>query len=58
MSANEAKKLAEEYLREQAKIMEKHGGAPKLHGQRYRESVTDTQRTIQTLSDARNNKNK
>jgi hypothetical protein len=49
MSARDAKKLAEEYLREQAKIMQKHGSAPKLHGERYRESVIDTQRQILTL---------
>jgi len=38
MSGRDAKKLAEEYLKQQAKIMEKYGQAPKLHGERYREA--------------------
>jgi hypothetical protein len=58
MSSKDAKRLAEEYLKEQAKIMEKHGSAPKLRGERYRESVVDTQRQILTLSAARTDKGK
>ena len=58
MSSKDAKRLAEEYLKAQAKIMEKHGHAPKLHGERYRESVLDTQRQILTLSAARSDKEK
>jgi hypothetical protein len=58
MSGRDAKKLAEEYLKQQAKIMEKYGQAPKLHGERYREAVIETKRTIQALSAARSAKEK
>lgn len=58
MSAKDAKRLAEEYLKEQAKIMQKHGHAPKLRGERYRESVVDTQRQILSLAATRTAKDK
>jgi hypothetical protein len=49
MSASEAKKMAEEYLKEQARIIEQYGAAPKLRGDRYKEAVSETQKTFQTL---------
>jgi hypothetical protein len=58
MSAKEAKKLAQEYIKEQARIMRKYGPAPKLSGERYQEAVHDTQRIIQTLSSAQNKQSK
>ena len=54
MSSKQAKQAAEEYLKEQAKIIGKYGAAPKLSGDRYREALNDTQRTFQTISDSRN----
>jgi hypothetical protein len=52
MSSQDAKKAAEQYIREQAKIMQKYGSSPKLHGERYREAVNDTKRTFELLSNA------
>jgi hypothetical protein len=56
MSSQDAKKAAEQYLRDQAKIMEKYGSAPKLQGDRYREAVNDTTRAFKALSNARSEK--
>ena len=56
MSSQDAKKAAEQYLRDQAKIMEKYGSSPKLQGDRYREAVNDTRRTFEMLSNAKNSK--
>ncbi|HET9285449.1 MAG TPA: hypothetical protein VFR24_26150 [Candidatus Angelobacter sp.] len=55
MSSQEAKKAAEQYLKDQAKIMEKYGSSPKLQGDRYREAVNSTTRTFQVLSNTRSN---
>jgi hypothetical protein len=53
MSNKHAKKIAEQYLKEQATIIGKYGAAPKLSGDRYREALNDTQKTFQTLSTSR-----
>jgi hypothetical protein len=50
MSSNEAKRKAEQYLRDQAKIIGRYGKAPKLHGAKYDEAVTDTERTFKLLA--------
>ena len=50
MSTKQAKEIAEQYLREQAKIIAKYGSAPKLSGDRYREALSETQKTFQALS--------
>lgn len=52
MSSQEAKKAAEQYIKDQAKIMEKYGSSPKLQGNRYREAVNNTTRTFEMLSNA------
>lgn len=52
MSASEAKKKAEQYLREQAEIIRKHGGVAKLRGQKYKEAVSETTRTFEMLASA------
>jgi hypothetical protein len=50
MFNKQAKEIAEQYLREQAKIIGKYGHAPKLSGDRYREALSDTQKIFQALS--------
>lgn len=55
MSPIDAKKKAEQYLRDQAKIIGRYGKAPKLHGDKYNEAVTDTERTFKLLATPRTN---
>ena len=50
MSDSQAKQFATKYLKEQAQIIAKYGSAPKLSGERFKQAVTETQRTFQTLS--------
>jgi hypothetical protein len=50
MQAAKAKKLAVKYLQEQADIMGKFGGRPKLSGKVYRKALRGTIQTIQILS--------
>ncbi len=50
MSSKQAKQTAERYLKEQAEIIKKYGGTPKLSGERYREALAETQKTFQALS--------
>jgi hypothetical protein len=52
MAPTEAKKMAENYLKAQAKIIAKYGSPPKLSGDRYRRAMNDTRRTFQTLTAA------
>jgi hypothetical protein len=52
MAPTEAKKMAENYLKAQAKIIGKYGSAPKLSGDRYKRAINDTKRTFQTLTAA------
>jgi hypothetical protein len=41
--------VAENFIRDQLKIMEKHGSAPKLGTKEYRKLIDDTQKTFQAL---------
>jgi hypothetical protein len=41
--------VAEKFIRDQFKIMEKHGSAPKLGTKEYRKLITTTQKTFQAL---------
>jgi len=50
MSSRDAKKKAEQYLRDQAKIIGKYGIRPKLSGERYKEAVSHAKRTFEVLS--------
>ena len=50
MSPSEAKKNAEQFLKDQAKIIKKYGEAPKLSGAGYKAALTETTRTFQSLS--------
>jgi hypothetical protein len=52
-STTDAKKKAEQYLRDQAEIIRKYGGVPKLRGEKYKEAVNDTTRTFKMLASAR-----
>jgi hypothetical protein len=54
MSAGDAKKTAQQYLQDQAKIMQKYGSSPKLSGAKYQEAVSETQKTFQMLSKSKN----
>lgn len=51
MASSAAKKKAEQYLRDQAKIISKYGNPPKLHGEKYKEALSQTQRTFEILSE-------
>jgi hypothetical protein len=50
MSNKQAKEMAQQFLKEQAKIIGKYGTAPKLTGDRYQEALTETHRVFQSLS--------
>lgn len=50
MSRKDAKTLAQQYLKKQAQIIQKYGQAPKLHGDRYQEALTETKKTFEALS--------
>lgn len=58
MSDSQAKKIAAQYLKEQAEIIGRYGKAPKLSGESYREAESDTAKTFQTLSAAKKQKKK
>jgi len=53
MSASESKRIAAQYLKEQAEIIAKYGKAPKLSGESYREAESETAKTFRTLSAAK-----
>jgi hypothetical protein len=46
----DAQQKAERYLKDQARIIRKYGGAAKLHGDKYKEAVSATKRTFQLMS--------
>ena len=52
MAPSEAKKMAENYLKAQAKIIERYGDAPKLFGDKYKRVVSATQKTFANLRSA------
>ena len=49
MSEQDAKKLAEQYLKKQAQIIQKYGKAPKLQGDRYQDALRETKKTFEAL---------
>jgi hypothetical protein len=53
MSPSEAKKNAEQFLRDQAAIIKKYGEAPKLSGEDYQAVLNDTTKTFESLSTPR-----
>jgi hypothetical protein len=56
MSANQATKLATQFLKDQAEIMKKYGEGPKLSGANFEAAVNETKRTFKTLSSAAKSK--
>lgn len=52
MSKENLKKVAEQYIKDQFKIMAKHGKAPKLNQEQYREVVTSARRSFELLRPA------
>lgn len=46
----DAHSVAERFIRDQFKIMKKHGGTPKLDEDEYRRLVTDAEKTFQMLA--------
>jgi hypothetical protein len=44
-----SRKVAEQFIKDQVKIMRQFGKAPKLSAKRYKEVVTDTQRSFESL---------
>ncbi len=50
MSPSEARKNAEQFLKDQAKIIKKYGEAPKLSGAGYKAALNQTTKTFQSLS--------
>ncbi len=49
MSLKESKKLAVQYLKDQAEIIKKHGGQPRTSGDYYHTVVGHTTKTFHTL---------
>jgi len=49
MSANQATKLATQFLKDQAEIMKKYGEGPKLSGSNFVAAVNETKKTFKTL---------
>ena len=41
--------IAEKFIRDQIRIMKKHGASPKLDGEQYRKLVSDTERKFRGL---------
>lgn len=56
MSSTESQKKAEQFLRDQAKIIEKYGRSPKLKGEKYRAAVKETKRIFELISHESQNK--
>jgi len=56
MSDSQSKKIAAQYLKEQAEIIARYGKAPKLSGESYREAESDAAKTFKTLSDSKKQK--
>ena len=52
MTSTDAKKKAEQYLKDQAEIIRKYGGVAKLKGEKYKEAVNETTRTFEILASA------
>jgi hypothetical protein len=52
MAISESKKLAQNYLRDQAAIIRKHGHTPKMSGQNFRRVMNDTKKTFDNLKAA------
>jgi hypothetical protein len=52
MATSEFKKLAQNYLRDQAAIIKKHGHTPKMSGQKFRSAMNDTKKTFENLKAA------
>jgi len=49
MARNETTKLAQNFLKDQAAIIKKHGNTPKMSGQNFRRVMNDTKRTFEHL---------
>ena len=49
MTKKNLKTVAEEYLKAQFAIMEKHGGGPKISRERYKQLVTNTESRFAAL---------
>ena len=52
MASSEVKKIAENFLKDQAKIIQKYGHTPKLSGDRYKQVMDDTKKTFEMLKAA------
>jgi hypothetical protein len=44
-----SRKLAEDFIKDQLRIMREHGKEPKLSQKRYEEAVTETQKSFESL---------
>jgi hypothetical protein len=44
-----SRRLAEEFIKDQVRIMGEHGKAPRLSAKRYKEAVAETQRSFESL---------
>lgn len=53
MSNKEINHIAEQYLKEQAKIIGKYGDPPRLHGDKYREALAETKKAFTVISASR-----
>ena len=50
MSPKDAKKNAQEFLKNQAAIIKKYGGTPKLSGEAYRSALNEVAKTFTSLA--------
>jgi len=50
------RELADKFLRDEFRIMEKHGGAPQLDPQQYEKLLSDTQKSFEVLQRGRTTK--
>ena len=53
MSADEARKNAVQFLKDQAAIMRKYGDTPKMRGDDYKAALNETAKKFESLSAAR-----
>jgi hypothetical protein len=52
VATSDAKKLAHDFLKDQAAIIKKYGHRPKMSGQKFQRVINETKRTFETLKSA------
>jgi hypothetical protein len=52
MATSETRKLAQDFLKDEAEIIRKYGHSPKMSGQKFQRVVNATKRTFDNLKTA------